>query len=277
MPKEYIANVIFTIVLLAVAGWLLYVAIFKKKPDQKPLNRRQRRELEFANKSIEELLERRHKAQKDSFNRFFAMVQSLRRESTEHRDSMFKFANLLFAIAEKEMVAYERQCRKKNLPEVYMPPYFTAVMYLISREILDYGDKKDLQHIAFELMKFCENRFNVGNLRSVIYRHKGKVHYEDRCRSMAEAILKYFKEYGDFNVDDITLPFDFLTISNMYEWQEFKSAFYHSVVDQSYNKAMQAAEKINYNQKSNRDNQVHRDNQRQRAKRIAKRGRRKYA
>lgn len=277
MDKQIIANIIFTIACLGLALWLLYVAIFKQKAPAKPLNRRERRQLEFANKSHEEMRERRHNGQKEAFKLFKHTVEQFKFTADNEHHSVHKFTTSMLGLAEVQFQSYAAQCRKKNLLDLFPCPYNYMVMYVVCKEIIEYSKGLGYEHISFELSKFVEKHFQITALRSVIQRHKGRVHYDERCIAMARSILEFFTVDREFDEEVFTLPMDFYEPSILVTWEHTRKDFYHKAIDQSYNKMMRAADKINYDLKTKRENQVHADNQRQRAKRIAKRSRKRYA
>jgi hypothetical protein len=139
---------------------------------------------------------------------------------------------------------------------------------------MEYSDRKGLQAIGMDLMRFVEDNFYVKNLASVMHRHRQYIHFNERCEGMSLAVLEFFdKQLPRFVTDTANVPFDYLDDNDMENWHSFQRRFYANAIDITYVGFMKQIEKTSYAAQAKQDSINIQKNRRQRSKRLSKKNR----
>lgn len=240
-----------------------------------PANRAERRNVEFAEVDTNATVNRRRIKQEEEFNRFLAAVDRLLQAGKVHRWSVFTFGKNVLQELEKALVEYNGRSMIQGRVETYVATYQWMLMNVVAQAITEYSGGKGLQAIALDLIKICEKYYKLNGLNGVLYRHKGHIHYNDRCEGMSIAIIRYFTQFLSKGAKEASmLPFDLLGTNELIPNEKFRRDFYQNAIDVTYSDIMQETERTNFAAQARKDQLEHEKNRRQRAKRVTRKKRR---
>lgn len=241
----------------------------------KPVNRAERRAAKFANQTEEELRDRMHAHQNGVFSIFIENLEAAKVNGQQGKWSLLTFANTVLDLAESNIVYYTTKSKDVHEASTFLSPYQQLVMMQVSAAIMEYSGGKALQAVTIELVHFVEKHFRMTGLMGVLYRHKGHIHYNDRCECMSRSILGFFSSIKtSHDAEALTMPVDFVNPAHKTSWDTFRKVFFHQAVDASYTNFIKHVEKTNY-AAATREEQLEREkNRRQRARRVSKRSKR---
>ena len=237
------------------------------------LPRKERRQIQFADQTQEELSVRAHAVQERFYREFRTNLANAANNSTI---PFLDGVRNLLAIAEREMKSYRGRGRDQvragdsiSLNDIVFGANTcdAIVLYAQRHKVTDMGC------IGVDLMKFVENNFRVRHLNGVLYRNKGTVTYSLRCNAMAHSIIKYFQAHVG-SVDDrpesTGFPFDYLPEIWLMDNEDFRREFFEVAVDATYRGMMKNAEKNAYSKTERVRNAEHENNRKHRRKRVTK-------
>lgn len=234
------------------------------------LTRRERRQIQFADQTDDDIKERALAAQARYSAEFHEnIVKTLHGSNMSFNDKV----NNILAIGEREITAYRHRAHKQDLVDTNVSMNDIVVTVAVCNAIVNYALQcriTDMGCIGVELMKFVETNMRVRHLNGVLYRNKGTVTHSQRCSAMAHAIIKYFHGYeiGD-QLAKCSIPFDYLPVDWVIENEEFRRRFFQEAIDKTYRSMMKAAEQNAYGKTERIRNQEHENNRKHRRRRVS--------
>jgi hypothetical protein len=283
--QDFRALFVAALVILVIIG--LFWHKRKKRPKTGPENRQAAHDLAATNRSVrrndefaevkdDSNIKRRHMKQTAEYEKFLGVLERLKEAGRIHRWSTFTFGKYVLEELEKAVLLYTNASTNQGRISTTVSAYQWILFHHVAKVILEYSNGKGLQAIALELIKISEKYYKLKGLNGVLYRHKGHIHYNDRCEGMSIAILNFFVQHVPTGtLEEAMYPFDMLPVSEVYSDEMFRRTFYQKAIDVTYAEVMEQVEKTNYAAQARKDQQEHEKNRRQRAKRVTRKNRRK--
>lgn len=235
------------------------------------LTRRERRQIQFAGQTPEELSERAQKAQERFYGEF---VDHLNNAVFNSNMPFIDGVNNILAVAERELKTYRARAHKQDDTDNFISMNDVVIGVKVCEAVVFYAQRckvTDMGCIGMALMKFVEHNFRVRHLNGVLYRNKGTVSHSVRCSSMAHSILKYFNDYGlEDEYVSTSVPFDYLPEQWLFENEVFRREFFELAIDETYASMMKAAVKNPFSKSERLRNLEHENNRKQRRRRVTK-------
>ncbi|HEX9136547.1 MAG TPA: hypothetical protein VF905_06340 [Nitrospirota bacterium] len=240
-----------------------------------PANRSARRANEFAEVNEETSVKRRRAKQQAKYEEFLAVIERLKEAGRIHGWSVFTFGKNLLAALETAIGDYTCRSMIQGRVENHVSAYQWILMTDVSKALMEYSGGKGLQAIALDLLKICEKYYKLNGLNGVLYRHKGHIHYNDRCDGMSTAIVRFFAQHVPSGAKEAAMaPIDLLSNNELIPNEMFRRTFYIEAIDRTYSEIMKQTERTNFAAQARKDQQEHEKNRRQRAKRVTRKKRR---